>query len=230
MKLQSFPIVCYICIMRAKLIILDFDGTLGDTREIILRTNKELLALKGYPIPSDRVILDTVGLPLEQCFLAMFPDFPREELPEWVAAYRQIFEDLRSTVGPSLFPGVMETLEQLYRKGYRLSVASSRGRASLRSLLSDLGLAEYICYALGKEDVFPAKPDPEPVLKTLRDLGYSSGETLVVGDMPVDILMGVRAGARTCGVSYGNSSREALLEAGADFVIDEFSELAGHLE
>ena len=54
MKLQSFPIVCYICIMRAKLIILDFDGTLGDTREIILRTNKELLALKGYPIPSDR--------------------------------------------------------------------------------------------------------------------------------------------------------------------------------
>ncbi|MBQ2107382.1 MAG: HAD hydrolase-like protein, partial [Bacteroidales bacterium] len=113
--------------MRAKLIILDFDGTLGDTREIILRTNKELLTLKGYPIPSDRVILDTVGLPLEQCFLAMFPDFPREKLPEWVAAYRQIFEDLRSTVGPSLFPGVMETLEQLYRKGYRLSVASSRG-------------------------------------------------------------------------------------------------------
>ena len=230
MKLQSFPIVCYICIMSAKLIILDFDGTLGDTREIILRTNKELLALKGYPIPSDRVILDTVGLPLEQCFLAMFPDFPREELPEWVADYREIFENLRSSVGPSLFPGVLETVDKLYRDGYKLSVASSRGRASLRSLLSDLGLAEYICYSLGKEDVFPAKPDPEPVLKTLRDLGSSAGETLVVGDMPVDILMGVRAGARTCGVSYGNSSREALLEAGADFVIDEFSELAGHLE
>ena len=230
MKLQSFPIVCYICIMRAKLIILDFDGTLGDTREIILRTNKELLTLKGYPIPSDRVILDTVGLPLEQCFLAMFPDFPREELPEWVADYREIFENLRSSVGPSLFPGVLETVDKLYRDGCKLSVASSRGRASLRSLLSDLGVAEYVCYTLGKEDVFPAKPDPEPVLKTLRDLGYSAGETLVVGDMPVDILMGVRAGARTCGVSYGNSSREALLEAGADFVIDEFSELAGHLE
>ncbi|MBP5522047.1 MAG: HAD family hydrolase [Bacteroidales bacterium] len=211
--------------MRAKLIILDFDGTLGDTREIILRTNQELLRLKGYPIPSDRVILDTVGLPLEQCFLAMFPDFPREELPEWVAAYRQIFEDLRSSVGPSLFPGVLETMERLYREGYRLSVASSRGRASLRSLLSDLGLGEYVCYSLGKEDVFPAKPEPEPVLKTLRDLGFSAGEALVVGDMPVDILMGRRAGVLTCGVSYGNSSREALLEAGADYIIDDFPSL-----
>ena len=215
--------------MRAKLIILDFDGTLGDTREIILRTNKELLTLKGYPIPSDRVILDTVGLPLEQCFLAMFPDFPREELPEWVAAYRQIFEDLRSTVGPSLFPGVMETLEQLYRKGYRLSVASSRGRASLRSLLSDLGLAEYICYSLGKEDVFPAKPDPEPVLKTLRELGIPAEESLVVGDMPVDIIMGLRAGAATCGVTYGNSCRDDLVEAGAGYIIDDISELPGLL-
>lgn len=211
--------------MRAKLIILDFDGTLGDTREIILRTNQELLRLKGYPIPSDRVILDTVGLPLEQCFLAMFPDFPRGELPEWVAAYRQIFEDLRSSVGPSLFPGVLETMERLYREGYRLSVASSRGRASLRSLLSDLGLGEYVCYALGKEDVFPAKPEPEPVLKTLRDLGFSAGEALVVGDMPVDIRMGRRAGVLTCGVSYGNSSREALLEAGADYIIDDFPSL-----
>ena len=211
--------------MRAKLIILDFDGTLGDTREIILRTNQELLRLKGYPIPSDRVILDTVGLPLEQCFIAMFPDFPREELPEWVAAYRQIFEDLRSSVGPSLFPGVLETMERLYREGYRLSVASSRGRASLHSLLSDLGLGAYVCYALGKEDVFPAKPEPEPVLKTLRDLGFSAGEALVVGDMPVDILMGRRAGVLTCGVSYGNSSREALLEAGADYIIDDFPSL-----
>ncbi|MBP5521814.1 MAG: HAD hydrolase-like protein, partial [Bacteroidales bacterium] len=46
-----------------------------------------------------------------------------------------------------------------------------------------------------------------------------------VGDMPVDILMGRRAGVLTCGVSYGNSSREALLEAGADYLIDDFPSL-----
>lgn len=216
--------------MQTKLIIFDFDGTLADTREIIIRTNQDLMRLKGYPIPSDQAIVDTIGLPLEECFLAMFPDFPKEELPEWVVAYREIFENLTHTMTPSLFPEVRETLEQLYRRGYKLSVASSRGSDSLRSLLGNMGLAELVCYALGKEDVAIAKPDPYPVLKTLNDLNISAGEAMVVGDMPVDILMGVRAGVRTGGVSYGNSTREELLAAGADFVIDKFSELTDLLD
>ena len=220
----------YLCKVQTKLIIFDFDGTLADTREIIIRTNQDLMRLKGYPIPSDQAIVDTIGLPLEECFLAMFPDFPRHELPEWVVAYREIFENLTHTLTPTLFPEVRETLEQLYRKGYKLSVASSRGSKSLRSLLRNMGIADIICYALGKEDVTIAKPDPFPVLKTLEDLHISSEDALVVGDMPVDILMGVRAGVRTGGVSYGNSTRDELLAAGADFVIDKFSELTAQLE
>ena len=54
----------------------------------------------------------------------------------------------------------------------------------------------------------------------MEDLGYTAAETLVVGDMPVDILMGKGAGTLTCGVTYGNSSREDLAASGADFIID----------
>ena len=59
----------------------------------------------------------------------------------------------------------------------------------------------------------------------LRDLATDASDAIVVGDMPVDIQMGKSAGVRTCGVSFGNSGREALLRAGADYVIDDFSEL-----
>ncbi len=83
----------------------------------------------------------------------------------------------------------------------------------------------FITYILGADNVRLAKPDPEPVLKTLSDLGFAAGEALVVGDMPVDILMGKRAGSLTCGVTYGNSTRDALLAAGADYVIDDFGSL-----
>ncbi len=68
-----------------------------------------------------------------------------------------------------------------------------------------------------------AKPDPEPVLKTLRELGVRPEECLVVGDMPVDVLMGKRAGAHTCAVTYGNANREDLREAGS--IIDDFAEI-----
>ena len=47
----------------------------------------------------------------------------------------------------------------------------------------------------------------------------------MVGDMPVDILMGRRAGARTCAVTYGNATRSQLAESGADFIIDDFAQL-----
>ena len=72
-----------------------------------------------------------------------------------------------------------------------------------------------------------AKPGPEPVLKTLAAMQFEASETLVVGDMAVDILMGANAGAKTCGVTWGNGSREELMEAGADFIIEGMEELIG---
>ena len=83
----------------------------------------------------------------------------------------------------------------------------------------------YIHYVLGAEDVEHAKPQPDAVLKTLKELGFTPEETLVVGDMTYDILMGSRAGAHTCGVTYGNGTREELLSVNAESIIDDFEQL-----
>ena len=48
---------------------------------------------------------------------------------------------------------------------------------------------------------------------------------MVIGDMPMDILMGKNAGAYTTGVTYGNAKRDILEAAGADFVIDRIGDL-----
>jgi phosphoglycolate phosphatase len=56
-------------------------------------------------------------------------------------------------------------------------------------------------------------------------MGFKANETLVVGDMNVDILMGKNAGAKACGVTYGNGTKEELEAAGADYIIDSFDEL-----
>ena len=82
---------------------------------------------------------------------------------------------------------------------------------------------------VGADDVVKAKPNPEPVLNTLSAMGFKASEALVVGDMNVDILMGKNAGAKTCGVAYGNGTKKELEEAGADYIIDGFDELIGVL-
>ena len=208
-----------------KLLIFDFDGTLADTHELIIQTNQEAMRRMGFPVLEDRVISRTIGLPLEEGILTMFPQLAREDLPAWVKTYRTIFDELKTRIIPGLFPHVKETLEALHARGYVLTVASSRLSLSLNDFLRDMGIAPFFSYVLGADNVSAAKPNPEPVLKTLRDLHFRADEALVVGDMPVDILMGKRAGAFTCGVTYGNSDREALKKAGANHVLDDFGRL-----
>lgn len=207
------------------MVILDFDGTLADTVELIVKTNQEVQRRMNYPVCDADTIIATIGLPLAECIKVMYPNVPVEELPEWVRVYRVVFEDLRKRIVPVLFPNVKETLAELTAKGCICTVASSRGTESLNVFLQEMGIAPYISYVLGAEDVTRAKPHPEPVLKTLKTLSFSASEAIVVGDMPVDIQMGLGAGALTCGVTYGNSNRAALKDAGAHFVIDSFSEL-----
>ena len=209
-----------------KLVILDFDGTLADTRELIVRTNQEAQRQMGYPITDEAGIVATIGLPLWKCILTMYPQLSQEELPNWIKTYRAVFDVLKEQIVPSLFPGVKETLALLTHKGCTCTVASSRGVDSLNAFLKNMGIAPYISYVLGAEDVTQGKPHPEAVLKTLKDLSCDPSEAIVVGDMPVDIQMGLGAGASTCGVTYGNSNREALLAAGANYVIDDFGLLA----
>lgn len=210
---------------NVRLIIFDFDGTLGDTRRNILLTMRQTMEALSLPVADEATTAATIGLPLRDCFLQIYPDLSDAMADACASTYRRLFDINKKQLVPALFPHVRETLAELHARGYVLTVASSRSSASLREFLSDMGIIGYISLILGADDVARAKPDPEPVLQTLRTLAIPAAETLVVGDMPVDILMGARAGARTCAVTYGNATPAALRAAGADFLISDIAQL-----
>ena len=211
--------------MHFKLIIFDFDGTLGDTRRNIVVTMQQTLEAQGLPRKDGNSCASTIGLPLAGCFRSLLPDASDEVIGRCVESYHRQFEINKDLMPPQMFPHVAETLERMTKKGIRMSVATSRGVESLRDLLTSMGIIKYFDLLLGADNVTKHKPDPEPVLMTLDKLNIDASETLVVGDMPVDILMGKGAGCTTCGVTYGNATREELVEAGADFIIGDFSAL-----
>ena len=211
--------------MTTKLIIFDFDGTLGDTRRNIVTTMQMTIREMQLPSRTEAECAATIGLPLAGCFKAMFPDIDEEIIPRCAETYRRIFNENLQSIKPEAFSGVVKTLKTLKEQGFALTIASSRSRNSLKELTHDMGIADYISYLIGADDVKEAKPKPEPVLKTLTAMNFDASETLVVGDMAVDILMGANAGTKTCGVTWGNGTREELKEAGADFIIDKMEEL-----
>lgn len=216
--------------MKTELIIFDFDGTLGDTRRNIVTTMQMTIAALGLPSCSDTACASTIGLPLLGCFEALYPDKDKTMIQQCADTYRRIFKENLQTIRPQTFPGVVETLYSLKERGLTLAIASSRSHASLVELTQELGISGAVSYLIGADDVERAKPDPEPVLNILAALGHDASETLVVGDMNVDILMGVNAGAKTCGVTYGNGTVRELEEAGADDIINSIDELTGIVE
>ena len=207
------------------LIIFDFDGTLGDTRRNIVTTMQMTIEELHLPNRSEKECAATIGLPLAECFKTLFPDIQEELIPRCAETYRRFFNENLKTIQPEAFPGVVETLSVLHQIGFTLTIASSRSRNSLMELTRNMGISDYISYILGADDVKEAKPKPEPVLKTLANMHFDAEETLVVGDMAVDIQMGANAGAKTCGVTWGNGTRDELEEAGATFIIDRIEDL-----
>jgi len=207
-----------------KLIILDFDGTLADTRGLIVKTMQQTLDTLGLESRTDDQCAAMIGLPLKQAFTGLLST--TDEIGErCVETYRRIFNENNALYMIPTFPNVLETLYQLHEQGYTLTIASSRSHRSLNEFVNDMHLNELIPYVLGAEDVVRAKPHPDPVLQTLEAFGCKPEDAWVVGDTWYDIEMGRRAGVRTCGVTYGNGTREELIRAGADVLIDDFGEL-----
>lgn len=208
-----------------KLVIFDFDGTLADTKENIILTFQMTMKELGVEIKSRQECAATIGLTLEDAFKVLYPGMAAEKYILLRDTYRRIFKENRKILVPGLFPEVMETLEELRRRGFLMSIASSRLSPSLHSFLEDMKIAHLFEYAVGGDNVEHPKPAPDAVLQILQHYNLSAEEAFVVGDMPFDINMATNAGVKSCGVTWGNSDAAQLKESGANYVIDKMSQL-----
>lgn len=209
--------------MPLKNIILDFDGTLGDTRRLIVTTLQDTLRQKGLPVVDAALCASTIGLRLDESFRTLLP-LSEAEAQECAATYREIFDQNKLTIAVEPFPHVVETIRLLHAQGHTLAIASSRSRHSLIDYAKQFDIEECLATIVSADDVAHVKPAPDMALLAMRQMGANAAETVVVGDTAYDILMGQSAGTRTCAVTYGNGSAAQL--ATADYVINDFADLA----
>lgn len=209
-----------------RLLAFDFDGTLADTGDVIMRTIAQTLTQLGQAMPAESALKKYIGLPLAKIFEEACRSRDEKLISEAVRIYRSRFpencgSDLR------LYPGVRDTLDSLGKNGNVLAIASSRERNSLLSLTDRLGITGDFAIIAGEQDVPHHKPEPDIANFVLKRAGIPAESAMFIGDTIFDIKAGRAAGMKTCGVSYGNHTKAQLLEAGADYVIDEMPGLVG---
>lgn len=119
-----------------------------------------------------------------------------------------------------------ELLRSLAARGYRLGVVTRNCRRAVDELLTLLPDVFGVC--LAREDVPRAKPDPLHLRMALENLGVQASLALMVGDHPMDIQTGARAGAHTAGLLWGRP--ESWFQAALpDLLLQNLTELENAL-
>lgn len=210
-----------------KYIIFDFDGTIGDSQALIVKTLQDTMRKRGLEVKSDVECAATIGLRLDEAFVQLF-EMSAEEGMACAETYRVIFEENKQHLIVQPFPHVLETIHTLHRQGYQLAIASSRGSDSLFGYVKQMGIEDCISSIIAGDLVEHVKPAPDMVFKALEEMNGTVEEALVVGDMTYDVDMAHNAGAKACAVTYGNATREELKKA--EYIIDDFAELLDILQ
>ena len=202
--------------MRLKAVLYDFDGTLADSTELIMRSYRHTMTTHLGECPPDERWLEGFGTPLD----TQIRRFARSaaEFGAMMDTYRG-YQSLHHDTLLTPFPGTLETVDALARRGLRLAIVTSKHReATLRGM--DLcGLVEHFPVIVTPEDVSHPKPHPEPVLHALDRLGVRPEEAVFVGDSPHDMAAGKAAGTRVAAALWGPFPREALERERPDWML-----------
>ena len=126
----------------------------------------------------------------------------------------------------AVYPGVIEGLQALRRRGLPLACLTNKPTDFARPLLQKKGLDGYFEQVFGGDAFKRKKPDPLPLVKTCEALGVSPALTLMVGDSSNDARAARAAGCPVVLVSYGYNHGEPVGAVDADGVIDRLDELA----
>jgi phosphoglycolate phosphatase len=92
-----------------------------------------------------------------------------------------------------LLPGVIELLENLKKCGTIMIVASTDITSRARMAMEALKIDHFFSEIIGGDSVKNAKPSPDLALSAIEKCGIVADKIVVIGDHPVDVVMGKSA-------------------------------------
>ncbi len=209
-------------------VLFDFDGTIMDTNEVILQSWQHTFkTVEGKERPVED-ILGTFGEPLYVTIEKMLPQITAEVGAEIYRSFHyEHFIDLIS-----IFPGIIELMEELKKRGCKIGLVTSRLRHTTEIGLRKYDLEKYFDTIVTCDDTEKFKPDPEPALVALEKLGSRSEESIMVGDSMFDILCGKGAGVKTVlvGWALAISEEERTGVNAPDYTIEKAEDLLDILD
>ena len=200
-----------------KVIIFDFDGTLADTIDILLRITNRLSAEFGFKSATKEELAQLSNLNSWQIL-----QYSGISIFKFPLLIRRLKAELHSEISHiQLFPGIKEVLLELKKRGFQLGIITSNSRENVLGALEKNGLQDTFTFiysgsTFGKHKV---------INKWLRIENINPEKVVYVGDEIRDIDAAKKTGIKVIAVGWGFNSPQALAAQNPNFLIERPQEL-----
>ncbi len=209
-------------------LLFDFDGTLyGDWRVWIaviqdtlhdfkLNTTAYEALEKARSMIKDHTFVNISGV-----VIAMAKERGVSSGQEVRARFLERLDKVMDETGPGA--DLIVLLDRFKKDGFRMGLVTFMRRFRLVRRLNLWKLTSYFSSIITPEQLSEFKPSPRPFVLAMQDLKLAPADCFVIGDEPVDMAGGKKAGAITIGVPKGFYSEDELKQAGADYIISSLN-------
>lgn len=166
-------------------ILFDWDGTLYKSLDLWHVSLKQSLIERGYIIDDQYV----------KSNYSKFKDSKQAKEIEDIDYIIENSLDLadQNYTGIDFYPGAVKLLK-LLKKTKKLALVTTARSAPIDTLLKKHGLDNIFELVITADDVENIKPDPEPILKAIKELASDKEKTIMIGDSENDLIAANQAG------------------------------------
>lgn len=214
-----------------RLIVFDMDGTLIDSGAIIAEHMAATFIEHGLVAPTRAQSNMVIGLTLDIA-MRRLADCDEDTALTLANTYRRHYRamlDAGERHEP-LYAGAADALGRLRRmETALLGIATGKALHGASRILALHGLSDHFI-TVQTPDHNPSKPHPGMMLRACSETGIDPSRAVMIGDTTFDMELGVAAGAKTIGVTWGYHNRALLEASGANIIIEDYADLDAAIE
>ena len=210
-----------------KLVIFDMDGVLIDSEKVTAKATMDVLLRWGVKAkPSD--FIEYAGKGDDKFVGCVAEKYGVKYVPEMKEQMYELYKERAKSAG-MVFSWSKPVIETLSKK-YTLALASAADITKVKINLDCVGVDTSVFKSLVTgSDVKEKKPDPSIFLKAAEKAGILPQNSIVFEDA-VSGVLAAKAAKMTAIAVTTTFSRETLISAGADYVVDDLSEVIEIIE
>lgn len=177
-----------------KLIMVDLDGTLLDTKDVNYYAYKETLESFGYSLDYDYFCKYCNG----RYFMEFLPQITTNDKEMLENIHNQKKANYKKYLNYARLNFNLVSLLNECKKEYKVALVTTASRENTNQILNEANINNLFDLVLTREDIIKNKPDPEGFIKAMKHFDSKPEECIIFEDSKMGVEAAEKTGSLVC--------------------------------